>query len=217
MKLYSEKNLSDLIRQNHQTIVHKIKSETEDFILNAGEDQYINYLKDQFLLDAPIMKIENKFVDSCEREIPAQFFPRDLHITHMNRTFPRDVYIYSVPFDGNINLLSYRPSTYDSSIGYEVNIDQIHNAIKIEVIDFYNKSEKITKAFQTKLEQVLSCYKYLIIDIEKYNQNLLVFIKDELMKGKNKLLKTKQMLSSLGVPIKEKQEPLQHFLFQILN
>jgi len=204
MNLYSEGELSHFISSKQNEIITRIKKEEEDFILNVGEETYAKYLKEEYLLDCPIVNQENIFAETYEQEILGGQFPWDIPHFERGRYYTKDVFLYYVPFVGDLSLLRYRPSRYTSQIGHPVKIDNESNSIKVEIINFYNDPARINQAFENEMSCILSCYDFLKNDIDIYNQNLEQFIKSELSKRKLKLLKTNNLLYSLGVPVKKK-------------
>lgn len=77
MKIYAEERLDNLLTSKRRELKERIESETEDYILNVGEEQYVEYLKSEFTLDIPEIHTDKVYADTYEGEIHASRFPRE--------------------------------------------------------------------------------------------------------------------------------------------
>jgi len=211
IKLYAEERLKDFLDKKKLEIKDIIESETEEYILNVGEEQYIEYLKNKFQLDVPELHTDEVYIDSYEKEILGKDCPWEYRITDPYATIKRDVIVYHVPYSGSIELLKYRPSTWSSWAGYEIQIDKQAQAIIVEVINFYNDPEKINREFNDSLKRIMSSYDNLKSEIEAYNNGLESYIRYTLNERRQHILKKRDFLSSLGVPLKKNKNTPQTF------
>jgi uncharacterized protein YdcH (DUF465 family) len=209
MKLYSEYSSENLFSGQRKSIEAHIENESEDYILNVGENQYADFLISKYILDFPIIEKENAYVDSYDTEILGSQFPAYFPIYDKNKYYKKVVIVYYIPFTGNINLLKFRPRTYNTAIGYNLHTE--NQNIKIEIINFNNDSEEIKNTYNNHLNRIFACYGNLKSEIEDFNSNLESFIKSTLNNRKQKTLAKKDFISSLGVPIKEKKDTARTF------
>jgi len=180
-------------------------------ILNVGEKQYIEYLKSEFTLDMPEIHTDKVYVDTTEREVHASRFPGELMVTNPNQYFKRDVIVFHIPYTGSIDLLKFRPSSWSTMAGYEIQINKQSRTIVLEYVNFYNESERIKRAYEDSVRYIFDSYQSLKNDIDNYNNNLESFIRSTINIRRQQILKKSDFLSSLGVPIKKKDNTSQTF------
>jgi len=204
MKLYAEDTTDNLLSRKRLEIKNRIESESESYILNVGEAQYIEYLRSEFTIDVPEIHTDKVYVDTYETEIPGNSFPMEFMITDPHKNFKRDIIVYYIPYTGNINLLRFRPNTWTTSAGYEIQTDSQTQTIKLEFINFYNDAEKIRRAYDDSVRYIFSSYGHLKKEIETYNDGLEGYIQSILNGRRQQILKKSDFLSSLGVPLKKK-------------
>ena len=48
MKLYAEDTSENLLNSKRQEIKNKVEAESEDYIMNVGETQYVEFVKSNF-------------------------------------------------------------------------------------------------------------------------------------------------------------------------
>lgn len=203
MKLYYEETTQNLFNSKRQQIKDKINSESEDYILNVGESQYIKHLQSQFFLDCPEIHVDQVTIDSYEGEIQGHQFPMEFMITNKNNFFKKTIIVYHIPYSGSISLLRYRPNRFNTSIGTDIQTDHHTNTIKLEFINFYNDPQRIKLAYEEQLRYIFGCYDSLKAEIEEFNNNLESFITATFNERKQHFLAKSNFLNSLGVPIKK--------------
>lgn len=211
MKIYAEDTLDNLLSSKRLEIKNRIESETEDYILNVGEEQYLEYLKSEFTLDVPEIHTDKVYVDTYERDIPGNRFPMEFIISNPHKTFKKDIVVYHIPYSGSIELLKFRPSSWSSMAGYEINIDKPSRTIVLEYINFYNDAEKIKRSFDDSVRYIFGSYGHLKSDIEAYNNGLENFIRSTISARRQRISRKTDFIASLGVPIKKKTGAPQTF------
>lgn len=211
MKLYLEDRLDNLLSSRARELKSRIESESDNYILNVGEEQYIEFLKTEFIIEVPEIHTDQVYVDTYEKEIPGSRFPREFDIMNPSKTFKKDVIVYHIPYTGTIELLRFRPSSWTSMAGYEIQIDKSSNTIVLEFINFYNDSEKIKRAYDDSVRYILASYPALKSDIEKFNDSLANFIRTTITQRRQQINKKSDFINSLGVQIKKKSNTPETF------
>tara|TARA_R110002096_G_C14536827_1_gene718145 strand:+ start:65 stop:1291 length:1227 start_codon:yes stop_codon:yes gene_type:complete len=206
MKLYLEDTLDNLFSSKARELKNRIESESEDYILNVGEQQYIDYLKSEFTIGIPEIHTDKVYVDTYEKDIPGSRFPREFDIMNPSKTFKKDVIIYHIPYTGPIELLRFRPSSWTTMAGYEIQIDRSSNTIVLEYINFYNDPKIIKKSYEDSVRYILASYPTLKSDIEKFNNSLEHFIRTTITQRRQRISKKSEFINALGVPLKQKSD-----------
>jgi hypothetical protein len=70
ISLYIEDTLDNFLSTRARELKEKIESESEDYILNVGEQQYMDYLKSEYIIEIPEIHIDKVYVDTYEKNIP---------------------------------------------------------------------------------------------------------------------------------------------------
>jgi len=192
-----------------KSVVKKIESEInstqENYILNVSEEQYSQYLIEEYSIDEPILHFENVYADNYEKEISAEYFPHSFHVEE-GKKYPRQVIQFFVPLSGNYELLNYRPGTNSIIMGGgRINFEVEYDKLKLEVIDFYNDPKKIRQVYDENVKHTQDKLNLLKQNIQEFNNSLNSWIIGEIRKRKNKFLAKNEFMSSLGIPFKKKK------------
>ena len=209
MRLYADYNSESLFQSRKLQFIKRIESESEYYILNVGETQYIEHLVNEYKLDFPFIDKENAYIDTYEKDIHASQFPSSFLMYERDKYYKKDVVVYYIPFTGDINILKFRPRTYNTLIGYD--LITAGQTIKIEIINFNNNPEEITKIYNDTLKRIFACYGNLKSEVESFNDSLESSIEFALNSRKQHFLSKKDFLSSLGVPVKDKSNTSKTF------
>lgn len=211
MKIYAEDRLDNFLGSKIQEIKSRIEGESDDYILNVGEEQYIEHLKNEFTLEVPEIHVDQVYAGTYEKDIPGNRFPMEFMISDPHKLFKKDIIVYHIPYTGSIDLLKFRPSSWTSMAGYEIQIDRQSQTIVLENNNFYNDASKIKRAYDDSVRYIFGSYGHLKNDIEGYNNRLEGFIRSTINARRQQINRKSDFLSSLGVPIKKKDSTPQTF------
>lgn len=201
--IFSKGRISEIFQRAVAAIQSTIENETENYILNANETEYAEHLESKHKLDVPELHFDQVNADSYEADIPAEYFPRSFHV-YEGEKYKKEIIQYFIPCSGNINLLVYRPANIISLDGgghFEIKGD----SIVAEFINFSNNAEEINRNYQSEVNGVHSNYNHLRNDIIAFNNSLKSHIQSVFSQRKAKLLSKNNLLSSLGVPLRKKE------------
>lgn len=202
--IFRSLNLLELFGNTNKKIQAKIDGETEDYILNVSQIEYTKYLSTYYKFDFPVILFDNAYVDSYETEVPASYFPSSFYV-RSGEKYRKTIIQYFIPVEGDINLLNYRPVSSFSinSGGRFVTREQY---LLTEFISFSENPEEIKKYIEQELSGIYSNLKALTNDFSEFNNNLEHQINLYFEGRKQRILKNKNLLASLGVPLKNKTD-----------
>ncbi len=173
LKLYRVGNLQNVFGNSVRQIESQINQKSEDYILNVSEVEFGEFLIQTHIIDFPILDFENVYVESYEKDIPAERFPGNYDV-YNGKKYKRDVIIYHIPYSGNIYILGNRGvSSYSMSGSIEVGVT--NDSITTEIINFNSDPEKIKRDFEDSKRYILSDYHILKKDCEGFNNEVLDF------------------------------------------
>ena len=206
MKLYNGNYFDSFAEELRISITNEINSQNDAYILNVNVDDYTEHLVEKYSLDTPELHLDKVSVDSIEKDIRGDKFPRyEFRISDTSKTFRKEVFIYHIPYSGNIDLLKLRPNPM-SLTSYEATFDSVKHCILIEVVNFYNDSERIINQYNQEVGYLISNnYQYIRNNCFTFNSSLQSIIRNAIENRKQKILQKNSLLSSLGVPIRKKE------------
>lgn len=201
-KIFGRGRIDEKFRNIFQQIVQNIEYESEDYILNVNQTEYVEHLTNSNQLEIPVIHYEDVYADSYEDEIPIEYFPGSFDRFGVE-SVKKEIIQFFIPVSGNVDLLNYCPASsfYLGGGGdFKVNSD----SISTEFINFDNDGPTIKKRYESESRGIRNNYDTLVSDIEKFNNSLKTNINSVFTKRKNKFLKKNSLMSSLGVPLKRK-------------
>ncbi|MBN8546092.1 MAG: hypothetical protein J0L60_08165 [Ignavibacteria bacterium] len=200
--IFQKGRISDVFQQVHENIKTAIDNQSESYILNVNETDYIDYLEKIYRLSVPEIHFDHEYVDSYEADIPAENFPSAFYVIK-GKKYKKDIIKFFIPVSGDINLLNYLPASSFSLRGGNFAIEGVN--LVTEFINFSNDADEIKRNYENEVNGIRFNYNILIKDIENFNNSLRTIINSFLSHRKQQLFNKHNLLSSLGVPLKNKE------------
>ena len=201
-KIFGSGRIDEKFRNVFKSIIQTIEGETEDYILNVNQTDYIEHLANDNQMGIPIIHFDDVYADSYEDDIPIDYFSARYDRFGVD-SIKKEIIQFFIPVSGNIYLLNYGPaSTYFIGGGGDFKVN--NDTISCEFINFENDGPAIKKKFDSEARGIQSNYESLKKDIENFNNSLKSNITKKFVERKNKILKKNSLMSSLGVPLKRK-------------
>ena len=183
-----EGNLRASISKLQQSI------ESDSTILNQNEESYIILKTKEYEIAPLVLYIDKITASHQEFDIPASYFSSGFMMRD-RQSFPKPVFTFHLPFDGDSQLLKTKPSTF---MMWTDEISVSGNEIKFEIINFSDEVEKIQKSrdeFLSKLQQQIT---NINNQVNAYNSELKDIITTSIKKAKAKFNTQADILSKLG-------------------
>lgn len=199
--IFFERPLRYYLEENDRKIRSRIEQEMEDYILNVNETEYVNYLINEFTIDTPHIDFENVCYTNQQRKFS-------------DRDFPKQVIVYHLPCTGDINLLKYTPNTFDQ---WTIRVFIEDHSICFEIVNIHNNAKKINLEYQNIIEILKRQLGYFTKDIENYNIQLPTKIERIFRARKQGFLDNREVLASLNVPIKKREDLPQTYAIPTLQ
>ena len=134
-RIFSKARISLVFDAINNSIKEEIETETDNYILNANETDYIDHLENKYTLDIPEIQFDDVYVDYYEAEIPAEYFPITFNV-YRGQTYKKEIIQYFIPCSGRIELMAFAPAT-TISIGGGGNFEIKNNTLVAEFINFF--------------------------------------------------------------------------------
>jgi hypothetical protein len=196
MKLYEGESFANYVQKIKTAITEHINSETESYILEVNPDDYVLHLVDKFSINTPEIHTDNKYIDKVEREISSSTSSSHKRVRY-------EFIVYHLPFTGAIHILSLRPNP-TLVVDVEIIVDFKQQCILIEILNTRNDIKQIQREYNQSIKYILSNYPGLRSSCESFNHELPQLVKNILETKRQQILKSNDLLHSLGIPIKKK-------------
>ncbi len=196
---YQRGDLSNYLHSLETQMNEAIRNETEDYILNVNEEEYIHFNINQYTQKTLEIDVENAYADQKEEMIKAEHFPRTFFV-HSGKSYPRMVVYFYIPVKGNTELLNYTPST---RIFWTEEMKLQNNELVYRVVQFSENVDDINRAFERLTSNLKTMEGYINEDVQQFNSSLRTKISSAFTSRKQELLKRKNLLTGLKVPLKK--------------
>lgn len=192
--------LSNYLSSRISGIKHTIDTQDENYILNVGQEQYIEYLVDSLKVD----KIE--LIEDDISVVPGE---DEILLNHRRTKKERKPVLHcKLPYYGDKNIFLMAPSAFTfSPPKAHLTSNEIIKKIVVYNEDF-KRAEREYYDFKSNLTSMIS---YANADIESYNKSLKSSIENLFVNRKNELLRRRELLSELTIPIHKKENVSQTF------
>lgn len=192
LNVFLQKRTSDLI-----TAIEKLE---DDYVSSADAEQICLQYFEKYSIDIPLLHFENIFVIPEKKQIEGSRFSPTFNVNR-SKKYTRDVLIFSIPYSGDIHVLEYRPSTAKPK-HFQGEVDDEN--VYFEVVNFSEDTNRIEIENLRDREQELlfSNYQNVVDECTVFNAELKQRITDKISKRKEKIRAFRDMISSLGVPIR---------------
>lgn len=202
-RVFSSGRISEVFTKSFSEIQRTVDQESENYILNVNENEYIEHIVKKYRLEPPLILFEECYADSYEADIPAERFPMTFHVREGEK-YKRQIIQYFIPVSGQISLMNYSPAS-SISLGGGGNFYIQGETLVTEIVNLYNDPSKIKAEYENEVRGLNRNYGTLVTDIEGFNLKLKDGIKQFFSNRKNKILDKNNLMASLGVPIKTRE------------
>src|SRR3990172_2364834 len=94
VKIFAEQTLDSWLQDKIASLKSEIEKQTDDYLLNVNETQYIDYLVKKGIVDNLEIKFNAKFITTYEKDISAEEFPSfTFHVT-AGKSYRKDIIRY---------------------------------------------------------------------------------------------------------------------------
>ena len=202
--LFNSYDLSAVLASHMQKISKKIGSLEENRLLNSSHSDLCEYFMEEYAVDPPKIDEDRIQVDYGDAEVDVSqrfeygVFDRSVpfYVTGTRITF-------YVPFDGDANLLSCRPSTFSLN-------PPRGKVTENELIFIYERTRSdasgIAEEFQRDLGNLKRFLSWIEDDINEFNSSFESEIGELISTRRKKVLEDRGIVENLGFPLRRSSE-----------
>lgn len=196
---FSEYDGYSMLEKQKSAVTEEINQQNDDYILNVNKEEYIQHLNSKFRIEPLEIHKDQLSVSTHEELIPAEMHSID-YFMEPGTSYARDVIQFHLPFTGDEQLLKVRASSNSMSAPL-ITIEG--NCICFKIINFNLTPERIKQESDNIINSIISKNTNLERDINNYNSSIEAIATQALDSRKQKLLQKKDLMSALGVPIRQ--------------
>ncbi len=198
-KIFAERELRDFLEAVKSNVVSSIESESDDYILNVNEDDYIAHKVSEAMVESIEIHVDDIYASSSEQMIPAEYFPNTFYV-HSGSSYKKDVIKFHVPISGNIQLIHCMPS---SRIMWSMEVEVNKDEFCFEIINFRDNADEIVREKDSNIRSIMQQCENVRTEVDSSNASIEPRIRSAFHSRKERIKKSSGVLASLGVPIKK--------------
>ncbi|WP_027964055.1 hypothetical protein [Halalkalibacillus halophilus] len=200
--LFSQGDISNHLRSCKEAVTKEIREKKEDYLIKVGEAQFVEYMVDSNMINELTMYLDHAEVEEREEMIPDEYFPSTFFVRE-GKSYPRPVYYYNIPYEGESNLLRLRPSTFRLHHPY-VRISS--DKLTTKFISFDNDMNKLNNEILSINDDLKYNIENINEDIRSYNNTLKEHVENVFRSRKDQILDKRNQQQKLIVPLKRNQD-----------
>ena len=193
--LFSKYDLSDVLRATEKKIFEEIDAIEGNRLLNTSVDDLCDYFEKKYKGEVPQLKENEITVDQQEVKRPP--YAAGTAVT------------FFVPFDGDAELFRCRPSTFTVSFPRAI-IGQIEIVLTYPCTT--HDAAAVKSEFDKDLSEIRQFLEWITHDVSSFNASLRDKARIRIEARRQKLLKDKNLVASLGFPLKQKDDALRTYV-----
>lgn len=198
--LFSKYDLHLILKNKEQEIVKKVESENDEYISKVNQVEYLNFIENEFRMEAPIL---------LEDQINHESTQTKINVPHMfeNRTVSVDgmeIKIF-VPFEGDSALFHYRASTYSTAPPIaDIRSNQLVFTFEKRISE--SETVDINKEFTQELNSIKKWLGFVNSDLLEFNQRIRQIAKTALERKLQNYEKFNKLVANIPFPIKRRTD-----------
>jgi hypothetical protein len=204
--LFSGAEIFAALEHQKVQLKERVQSIPANKLLNASEHDLIQSLVEEFELEVPVLKDEERYLAQAGREMRIDVSGDLGHGATWIRQGP--VYregnenVIAVPFEGDAEFFRIRPNRYDlnpprAEIG--------KGELLLRYVRMDHDAAAIKRESQQTINEIKNHLSWLQEPVAPYNRQLEELVRSHVRQRKDRLLKDADMADRIGLPIKKRE------------
>ena len=198
--LFQKGDVHQLEEALKQSVRKKIHGLDDDYILNVSEQEYIDYLTEEYHLDCPVVLYDEKSIEPRTVLVSSEYLSARWFYYDENREIERKLYRLYIPFQGDAELLRYRPNPFSLS-GWS-NFTISYNSLYVDILDIHGDAKEVKRecnSYENTLKDMMGS---LEKNYSFINKILPDHIRSMFTMRKNQIMREHKELVDIGIPVK---------------
>jgi len=187
---FGKGNLRDFFEHRKLELKREVEELNSNYILTVSEEDFCQYLMAKYSLRPPRIH-EDKIYVYDQKEVDDDVSIKGVQVT------------IAVPFEGDGELFQYKPSTFTLNPP----CGEIRGQEILLIYETVNHdAEKLKQMYQRDLNEIKRYLQWVNHDVSNFNKEFESFVRQFVAQRKKKLLDDIGLVSSLGIPIKRRED-----------
>lgn len=197
--VFAEGSLSAYLADRRQLVSETIRNESDEYVVNVSPGEYRDHLVEGFLIEPPVLLVQDLSMDQQERMVPAERFPSSFNV-YEGRSYPRPVYIIHIPISGQSEMVRYQPST---RLMWSYPVSLRDSELTFEVLTFTEDASRIRSEIDSITNNLTTQTGHLAVDLNDFNMRLPTEVNNIFKQRKAQILKERSIVESIGIPLRK--------------
>jgi hypothetical protein len=211
MRIFAENDLAEYLDSLLADLRRTVHSEDKNRLLNVNETEYIEYLVSQYTIEPIRLHLDEMHISDHEAMVPVGSHAFDYCLQPSDR-IKCQVIKYHLPYSGEMRMLHLTPNP---RLVWYRDVEIIGNEISFDIVNWNDDVENIKKEAERIIANISTQAKHSENNICRYNTNLQQYAQEIVTARKQEHLKQSNVIESLGVPFKNKQNVPETFAVPI--
>lgn len=203
IRTFTEVDSFSAIDQWKELIRKKIESETKEYILGVEEEEYINFLIEDFKVIPLIIYEESEQIEQpkvTKEKMTGRF--RDYE-------YEQDVYIFTAryTFSGSTVLFKIRPSSWTMT-SYDISVNEHSNSVSFSFKLYEQNPEKFKSEKSSAFNAAFTNVKNVNIFANEWNSSVEGLVRAEFKRVKEKFLKENDFFAAINISTNKNTESI---------
>ncbi|CAN5717620.1 hypothetical protein BH24ACI1_BH24ACI1_03040 [soil metagenome] len=194
----NEGNLNEYFYKNIENLISEVIEEDPDYLSRTDESEYLKYLINKYSIRVPHLKFEEMTLWQINRLIPGKWFPQQFVFLDREKKYEKEVYKYSIPFEGDGELFKLRSEGISGGNDASTYIENQY--LCFELINFDGNLQVIKDWANNKLGLIKQKYLQLTQKTHEFSFTLEWQAQNAITERKSKITNISEIL---GVPLKK--------------
>jgi len=197
MELFSKIDLSAALKAQTAKLQEETAALEPEYAVQVEEDKYAAYLVDKFIVNAPSLRRDHVSVlRPKETFLLVQDYGHEVRVPALSITA-------CIPFDGDRELFSFRPSkfSFSGTPSAEVRDGEIRVTVQGRGLD----GETAKKQINGTLDQIEQWLRWIRSDVDAFNQRLEGVARKALSDRRARAQEADALATSVGFPIRQRE------------
>lgn len=202
--LFSKADWFSVQEHQRKSMLDEIARYDGNKLLNTSVEDLSKYFAEKYKIDVPILREDEIRADQRETQIDVSH-DQMRYIRDRSRPFhvPGTLIEVIVPFDGEAEAFSIRPSTYNLSPP----VAEVRGKTLIIQVSGTNlTSDGVRSSIDRTIEEVNGYLENLRRNATQLNEGLLPAARQAIEHRRDKLLKDQSLVAGLGFPLRDRQD-----------
>lgn len=203
MRIFAEVDADQVFRAQLSRAKSEVESLDETSLSQVEDEDHALRILSQVRIEPLRLRFDDAYISAHEKMIPAEHHPSHRFAVHAGKSYPRQIIRYHLPFDGDPGLLRCVPNP---GIMWSIDVDVTGDEISFNIVNWYDNPDDVKREAEQIFDTFRKQCNHLTKQVELFNTSAQTEIVRMLSGRREKLKKSRDFVSTLGLPVKQSQK-----------